>query len=111
MISMRAIERFITSETYEYYTHAITEAKKDGIEPSDIVFVLLTGQIIERYPERQRVLIYGEMTNGLPLHVICDYSDKEIIYIITVYIPSREEWSHNFQRRKGDENAKRKKMS
>lgn len=100
MISMKVIERFITTERYEYYTHAITEAKKDGVEPSDIVFVLLTGKIIERYPERQRVLVCGEMMNRVPLHVICDYSDEDMIYITTVYIPSREEWSHNFQRRR-----------
>jgi hypothetical protein len=62
--------------------------------------VLFTGEIIERYPERDRVLVYGEMSNKLPLHVVCDYSDEDMIYITTVYIPSSDEWSHNFQRRK-----------
>jgi hypothetical protein len=100
MISIRSIKRFIKTEKYQYYTHALTEAKKDGVEPEDIVYVILTGKIIESYPDRQRVLVYGEMLNNLPLHVVCDYSDEDMIYITTVYIPSREEWSHNFQRRK-----------
>lgn len=100
MISIKSIRSFINSEKYQYYTHALTEAKKDGIEPEDIVYVLLTGKIIESYADRQRVLVYGEMLNQLPLHVVCDYSDEDMIYITTVYIPSREEWSHNFQRRK-----------
>lgn len=100
MISIESIRQFIENEMYEYYSHAITEAKKDGVEPEDIVYVLLIGNIIERYPDRDRVLVYGEMSNKLPLHVVCDYSDEDLIYITTVYIPSREEWTHNFQRRK-----------
>jgi hypothetical protein len=100
MISIESIRHFIENEKFEYYSHAITEAKKDGVEPVDIVYVLLIGKIIERYPERDRVLVYGEMSNKLPLHIVCDYSDEDLIYITTVYIPSREEWTHNFQRRK-----------
>ncbi len=102
MITIDRIRNVIKNEKYEYYTHAITEAKKDGVEPEDIVYVLLTGKIIERYPERERVLVCGEMTSGLPLHVVCNYSDPEIIYIVTVYIPSDAEWICNYQqRRKG----------
>ncbi len=100
MISIKSLRRFIKNEKYEYYVHALAEAKKDGIEPEDILYVLLTGRIIERCPDRYRLLVFGEMSNQLPLHVVCDYSDEDMIYIITVYIPSREEWSHNFQRRK-----------
>ena len=55
---------------------------------------------MERYPERERVLIYGMMLNGLPLHVVCNYSDREIMYIPTVYIPTDEEWINNYQRRR-----------
>ncbi|MCK4763766.1 MAG: DUF4258 domain-containing protein [Candidatus Aminicenantes bacterium] len=100
MISIELIRDFINNEKYQYFSHAITEAKKDGVEPEDMVYVLLTGKIIERYPERYRVLIYGEMLNKVPLHVVCDYSDEDLIYITTVYIPSRDEWTHNYQHRK-----------
>ena len=100
MISIDSLRRFLITEDFQYYSHALTEAKKDGIEPEDIVYVLLTGKIIERYPERHRVLVYGEMLNKVPLHVVCDYSDEDLIYITTVYIPSREDWTHNFQHRK-----------
>ncbi|MBC8232793.1 DUF4258 domain-containing protein [bacterium] len=100
MISIENIRDFVRHEDYEFYSHAITEAKKDGVEPEDVVYVLLTGKIIERYSKRRRVLVYGTMLNGLPLHVVCDYSDKDIMYIPTVYIPSDEEWTNNYQRRK-----------
>ena len=100
MINIEKIRNLIQNEKYEYYTHAITEGKKDGVEPEDIIYVLLTGKIIEEYPNRQRVLIYGIMLNGLPLHVICNYSDSKMIYIVTVYIPSDDEWICNYQKRK-----------
>jgi hypothetical protein len=57
-----------------------------------VVYVLLTGKVIEEYPERERILIYGSMKNDLPLHVVCDFSDEEVMYIPTVYIPSKRDW-------------------
>ncbi|MFZ3089604.1 MAG: hypothetical protein WA240_03180 [Nitrospirota bacterium] len=46
MISIEEIKDFVQNEKYEFYSHAITEAKKDGVEPEDIIYVLLTGKII-----------------------------------------------------------------
>jgi Domain of unknown function (DUF4258) len=69
------------------------------------IFVLLNGKIIERYPERKRVLVYGKMLNKVPLHVVCNFSDPELLYIVTVYIPSPAEWSANFQKRKERRNT------
>jgi len=98
----------LETERYEFYRHALTEAKEDGVEPEDVVYVLLTGKIIEEYPERERLLIYGEMSNQLPLHVVCDLSDEDMMYIPTVYIPSKEEWV-KFQIRKKRTGKKKKK--
>jgi len=100
------IKAYIESERYEFYRHALTEAKKDGVEPEDVVYVLLSGKVIEEYPERERLLIYGEMPNQLPLHVVCDLSDEEVMYIPTVYIPSKGEWV-KFQIRKRRTGKKR----
>jgi hypothetical protein len=89
MITSEQIRNNIRAEKYEYYLHALTEGKKDGVEPEDILYVL-------------RSLVYGEMMNGLPLHVVCNYADPDMIYIVTVYIPSDAEWICNYQqRRKG----------
>ncbi|MDE3089846.1 MAG: DUF4258 domain-containing protein, partial [Chloroflexota bacterium] len=73
--------------------------KKDGVTPEDAVHVILVGKIIEEYPERDRALVHGEMENGIPLHVVCEYSNKGVLLIPTVYIPSRRRWIA-FQRRK-----------
>ena len=70
------VREYVAAGRYEYYLHALTEARKDGVEPEDIVHVMLTGRVIEEYPERARLLIYGEMPNQLPLHVVCDFADN-----------------------------------
>lgn len=94
------IRRLIEKESYYFYTHCIIKAKKDGVGPEDILYCLLTGKIIEKYPERKRVLIYGIMPNDIPLHVVCDLSQKEILAIVTCYIPDEREWIKYQKRRR-----------
>lgn len=79
--------------------HAMVEAVKDGLSPRDIKVIILTGKIIESYPERERHLIYGVLPNDMPVHVVIDYSDNELIVAVTTYIPNEEEWIA-FQKRK-----------
>ena len=84
---------------YIFYKHAIIEAKKDGVRPDEVVYSILTGKIIEEYPERNRFLVYGTIYNNIPLHIVCDVSVPDILFIVTVYIPDSLEWI-NFQTRK-----------
>jgi len=80
--------------------HALREGHKEGIRGKDIIHIVMTGQIVERYPKRRRILISGTYRNtNLPVHVVCDYSDLDELVITTVYIPSRENWS-SFRRRR-----------
>ena len=81
--------------------HALREGHKEGIRGKDIVYIVMTGEILERYPERRRILICGKYRNtNLPIHVVCDYSDLDELVIATVYIPSREDWSSYRRRRR-----------
>ncbi len=105
-IDIDLIKEYVTTERFEFYRHALTEAKKDGIEPEDVVYLLLTGKIIEAYPERERVLVYGKTNQDLPVHVVCDLSDEDLMYIPTVYIPSSNDWIR-FQIRRRQPREKR----
>lgn len=89
---MEYIRSLVREGRHYFYTHALTEAKKDGVAPEDVVYVILNGEVIEEYPRRQRLLIYGDMTNGLPLHVVCDTSAEGLIIIPTVYVPDDKQW-------------------
>jgi hypothetical protein len=73
--------------------HALREAHKEGLWGKDIIYAILNGEIVEHYPERKRVLIAGPIVElGIPVHVICDYADKDEIVAVTVYIPNRPKW-------------------
>ncbi len=93
------IRQLIENESYYFYTHCLTEAKKDGVGPEDILYCLLTGKIIEKYPERKRALVYGVLEYGLPLHVVVDLNQKGVLMIVTCYVPDDKEWI-NYQKRK-----------
>ena len=81
--------------------HALREGHKEGIRGKDIIYIVMTGEIVERYPKRRRILISGNYRNtNLPIHVVCDYSDLDELVIATVYIPSRKGWSSFRQRRR-----------
>jgi hypothetical protein len=80
--------------------HALREAHKEGIRGKDIIYAVFTGEVVERYPDRRRVLISGPVRNtDLHVHVVCDYSDLEEIVAVTVYIPTRQRWANHRQRR------------
>jgi hypothetical protein len=81
--------------------HALREAYKEGLRGRDIVYAIFKGQVIERYPDRDRVLIQGPaQKSGLPLHVVCDYADAKVIVAVTAYIPNRSEWAATAVRRR-----------
>jgi hypothetical protein len=80
--------------------HALHEAHKEGLRGKDIIYAILTGEVVERYPNRRRVLISGEYRGtDLHVHVVCDYRDLTEVVAVTVYIPSRTNWASPNQRR------------
>ena len=93
------IRQRIESKRYYFYIHCLVEAKKDGIGPEDILYCLLTGKIIERYPERRRFLIYGVLKDSIRLHVVVDLNQNEVLFIVTCYIPDEKIWLR-YQKRK-----------
>lgn len=68
-----------------------------------MVSAIMEGQVVEAYPERQRMLICGQVTieeEDLFLHVVCEYRYDTQIDIVTAYIPNTIEWDTPPTRRK-----------
>ena len=91
-MDLGGIRKLIFEGKYFFYTHALTEAKKDGVTPEDAVHAILTGEVIEEYFDRQRVLVFAMLPQKIPLHVVCDYSQVDVLLIVTVYIPDDRQW-------------------
>jgi len=72
------------------------------IEPSEVRKVVLTGEVIEDYPEDDRgqsCLILGTGKDERKIHVVCAPKD-EYLAVITTYIPDPEGWDGQFKVRR-----------
>ena len=71
------------------------------ITTKEIQSIVMTGEVIEDYPEDIRghsCLILGFGQNNRAIHVVCSPKD-EYLAIITAYIPDSTQWSSDFTRR------------
>lgn len=96
-----AIRATIRKGNFFVTDHALTEGFKDGISVADMLHVIRTGKIIERYPDRRRCLIYGRNADALPVHVVVDFSARRSVDIVTTYVPQRDQWIRSQIRKKG----------
>ena len=95
------IQRAVANGDYKITEHAIEEAEKDLLLLLEIKEAILTGELIEDYPEDRRghsclVLGYSE---GKAIHIVCGMRGQKAI-IITVYCPDSDEWISDRERRK-----------
>lgn len=94
----------ITNGNFAIRSHAIQRAVKEGFTKEDMIYAILNGSVIERYPGRKRCLFCADVIiEGLamPPHVICEYlHPKTPVDFVTAYIPSKEEWETLTQRRR-----------
>lgn len=86
-----------------FRTHAIQRMFERRIGVDDVRHVLLTGEVVEDYPDDipyPSHLILG-WCGPRPIHIVAadDAEAKETI-VITAYQPDPAQWEHGFKRRK-----------
>lgn len=90
------IRERVREGNYLIKNHAIQHALKEGFTRTHIVEAILSGKIIESYPDEQRALICGRTTMSksftIYLHVVCEYVDPVYLECVTAYIPDEELW-------------------
>ncbi len=87
---------------YRLTVHAFERCVERDIWPDELKKVIISGEIIERYPEDKygpSCLIWGMTEKGRILHVQCSLNP---VWIITAYDPTLnpEGWDANFKRRR-----------
>ena len=99
-MEIEEIRALIQEGAFSVTNHALTEGFRDGITVADMIRVVQTGKIIERYPKRKRCLVYGRSENGLPIHVVVEFRSGQTVDLVTTYIPKRDQWIKGQVRRK-----------
>jgi len=93
----------IDCKEINYSGHAVSRMFERRIQRENIIFTISNGEVIAEYPEEKpypAFLILG-FVNDQPLHVVIAFDqDKNKCYIITVYIPDKERWYEDFQKRR-----------
>lgn len=91
----------INAGNYVYSLHADRERKHEELTWRDIITALLSGQILEDYPDTGRgesCLVVG-FAGTTPIHVVCGWRGDDLV-IITVYIPGPPKFVDPYTRRK-----------
>lgn len=105
-MNIEAIRQNVHAGRYQVKLHAVQHALKEGFGEQEIVDAVLSGRIIEEYPERQRALICGpivilEYNISTYLHVVCEQNYPDQVEFVTAYIPDQREWENPpFRRRR-----------
>ena len=104
-MDINTLRKRVQAGNYLIKAHAVQHALKEGFERRHMTEAILTGAVIEEYPDEQRALICGSITLSespeVYLHVVCEYADEVYVEFVTAYIPDELEWaSPPFRRRR-----------
>ncbi|MDX8378109.1 MAG: DUF4258 domain-containing protein [Mariprofundales bacterium] len=80
--------------------HGDKERMNDMLSLIDVEEALLSGRILEQYPDTGRgesCLVVGFSDKGKPIHIVCGMVESWLI-LITVYIPKPPKFITPFQR-------------
>ncbi len=93
-MDIEEIKTKIRSNEYEISYHAERERREEEITINHIEVAILNGEILEDYaddPRGSSCLVLG-YSAGKSVHVVCGWSEKGWLRIITVYVPKPPKW-------------------
>lgn len=101
------IKRKVRRGDYVFTLHAEIERKADDLTFGQIERALLSGKILEQYPDSGRgesCLILG-FADEIPVHIVCGWRGEKPV-IITVYVPKPPKFVDPWTRSKTYEKKK-----
>lgn len=87
-MDIEEIKARVRRNQYVYSHHAELERKAEDLTFAQIEQALLSGSILEQYPDTGRgesCLVVGWAGN-IPIHIVCGWRGERVV-LITVYIP------------------------
>lgn len=100
MIEQQWLKRCVESGRYRYSRHADRERQNDGLSLDEVEQAMLTGYILEQYPDTGRgnsCLLAGFTHMGKPVHAVCGKMGDWLV-IVTVYIPMPPKFKNPYER-------------
>lgn len=92
--------RCVAAQRYRYSRHGDKERQNDALTLIEVEQALLTGRILEQYPDTGRgesCLVAGFSDTGRPVHVVCGRMGEWMV-VVTVYVPTPPKFKNPFER-------------
>ena len=102
MIDIKRLRNYYENDTVFMTAHAAERFRQRGIKAADVKNAVLTGEIIEQYPDDYpypSCLVLGQSQDGRYIHV-CMSDEGTSSRIITAYVPDSQKWSGDLKTRK-----------
>lgn len=102
MIDIGTLREYFSNDTIVISEHAQNRCREHGIKQKDIRNCIMTGEIIEQYPDDfpfPSCLVYGYDLSNRVIHVVIS-SEGESGRIITAYIPNTEKFQDDLKTRR-----------
>jgi Domain of unknown function (DUF4258) len=100
MINESWVKEKVKKNDFYISRHGDQERQNDDLALVEIVEALTNGRILEQYPDSGRgdsCLFVGFTNNGKPVHVVCGQR-KDVLTVITVYIPMPPKFKTPYER-------------
>lgn len=105
-MDFKTIKKHIKEKDYLFSDHADEERTKDKLSVEEIEQAVISGKVIEGRlddPRGESRLVAGKSQEGQLIHVAIGLRFRKPV-IVTVYLPSPEEWIHGtIRKRKNNE--------
>lgn len=102
MIDIETLREYYKQETVIITIHAQERLRQRGIKIKDIINCVMSGEIIEQYPDDfpfPSCLIFGYTESGKVMHVVA--SDEGTgSRVITAYFPDNEKFEDDLKTRR-----------
>ena len=102
MIKIETLQTYYTKDKVLMTQHSSERCRQRGIKIKDIRYAIMTGEIIEQYPDDYpfpSCLIFGYSVDNRIIHVVM--SDEGTgSRTITAYFPDPEKWESDYRTRK-----------
>ena len=102
MINIEKLKEYHRQDKIIISIHAQERLRQRGIKQRDIKRCIMSGEIIEQYPEDfpfPSCLIFGYTNNDKVLHVVAS-DEGTVSRIITAYFPNNEKFENDLKTRK-----------
>lgn len=101
-MNIELIKLLCNENKLQWTNHILVRLLQRNIKITDVKEAILSGKIIEKYPDdypHPSCLILGITLNKQFLHIVCGI-DKNLLWLITAYKPSVNEWDKTFTQRR-----------